>query len=248
MGNKLNKDEKVIGPHNDRSGRFAIYYAPTPFSALHSLGSTWLGRDTATGKIIEQPSISGITSERLSELTKSARHYGFHATLKAPFQLKHGTTLTLLKQTLRQVFGDASPFHINLDVLRLGKFFALMLSKPNPKIQSLAETVVREIDAFREPITKEELEIRRSKGLTPSQDENLINWGYPYVFSEFRFHITLTGKIQLSKEQAIIYDAIQRHFSEFLNKRIKIEYICLFRQTNRETPFLLVDQFKLGLK
>ena len=248
MGNKLTKDEKTIGPHNDRSGRFAIYYAPTPFSALHSLGSTWLGRDSATGKIIEQPSIFGITSERLSELTKSARHYGFHATLKAPFQLKHGTTLTLLKQTLRQVFGDASPFHINLDVLRLGKLFALMLSKPNPKIQSLAEIVVREIDAFREPITKEELAIRRSKGLTPSQDENLINWGYPYVFSEFRFHITLTGKIQLSKEQAIIYDAIKRHFSEFLNKRIKIEHICLFRQTNKEAPFLLVDQFKLGLK
>ena len=248
MGNKLNKDEKTIAPHNDRSGRFAIYYAPTPFSALHSLGSTWLGRDSATGKIIEQPSISGITSERLSELTKSARHYGFHATLKAPFQLKHGSTPTLLKQTLRQICRDARPFHISLDALRLGKFFALMLSKPNPKIQSLAEIMVREIDAFREPISKEELVIRRSKGLTPSQDENLINWGYPYVFSEFRFHITLTGKIQSSREQAIIYDAIQRHFSEFLNKSMEIEYICLFRQTNREAPFLLVDQFKLGLK
>ena len=101
MGNILSKDEKTIGPNNDRSGRFAIYYAPTPFSELHSLGSTWLGRDSATGKIIEQPSISGIASERLSELTKSARHYGFHATLKPPFQLKHGTSLTLLKHALR---------------------------------------------------------------------------------------------------------------------------------------------------
>ena len=248
MGNKLNKDEKTIAPHNDRSGRFAIYYAPTPFSELHSLGSTWLGRDSTSGKIIEQPSISGIASERLSELTKRARHYGFHATLKPPFQLKHGTSLTLLKHALRRVCEDISPFYIKLDVSTLGKFFALMLSKPNPKIQSLAEIMVREIDAFRKPLTKEELTIRRSKGLTRSQDENLIKWGYPYVFSEFRFHIPLTGKIQLSKEQAIIHDAIQRHFSKSLKKRIKIEYACLFHQINRQAPFFLVDQFKLGLK
>jgi len=248
MGNILSKDEKTIGPNNDRSGRFAIYYAPTPFSELHSLGSTWLGRDSASGKIIEQPSISGIASERLSKLTKRARHYGFHATLKPPFQLKHGTSLTLLKHALRRVCEDVSPFYIKLDVSTLGKFFALMLSKPNPKIQSLAEIMVREIDAFREPLTKEELAIRRSKGLTPSQDKNLIKWGYPYVFSEFRFHMTLTAKIQLSEEQAIIHDAIQRHFSKSLKKRIKIESACLFHQTNRQAPFFLVDQFKLGLK
>ncbi len=246
IGNILNKGEKAIGPHSYRPGRFAIYYAPTPSSELHSLGSAWLGRDSITGKIIEQPSISGISSERLSELTKNARHYGFHATLKPPFQLKHGTTLTLLKQTLKQVCGDASPFYIKLDVLCLGKFFALMLSKPNPKMQSLAKIMVREIDAFREPITKEELAIRRSKGLTPPQDKNLISWGYPYVFSEFRFHMTLTGKILLTKERAIIYDAIQKHFSELLNKNIEIEYVCLFHQTNKQAPFFLVDQFKLG--
>ena len=248
MGNILNKDEKTIGPNNDGSGRFAIYYAPTPFSELHSLGSTWLGRDSATGKIIKQPSISGITSERFSELTKGARHYGFHATLKAPFQLKHGTTLILLKHKLRQICGATKPFYIKLDVSTLGKFFALIMSKPNPKIQSLAEMMVREIDAFRKPLTKEELTIRRSKGLSRSQDENLIKWGYPYVFSEFRFHMTLTGKIRLSKEQAIIHDAIQRHFSKSLKKRIKIEYACLFYQTNRQAPFILVDQFQLGLK
>ena len=248
MGNILSKDEKTIGPNNDRSGRFAIYYAPTPFTELHSLGSTWLGRDSASGKIIEQPAISGIASERFFELTKSARHYGFHATLKPPFQLKHETSLTLLKHALRRVCGDTSPFYIKLDVSTLDKFFALMLSKPNPKIQSLAEIMVREIDAFREPLSKEELLIRRSKCLTPSQDENLIKWGYPYVFSEFRFHMTLTAKIQLSKEQAIIYDAIQKHFSKSLKKRIKIEYACLFHQTNRQAPFFLVDQFKLGLK
>ena len=108
--------------------------------------------------------------------------------------------------------------------------------------------MVREVDAFREPLTKEELAIRRSKGLTPSQDKNLIKWGYPYVFSEFRFHMTLTAKIPLSKEQAIIYDAIQRHFSKSLKKSVKVEYACLFHQTNRQAPFFLVDQFKLGLK
>ena len=59
--------------------------------------------------------------------------------------------------------------------------------------------------------------------------------------------MTLTDRIQSSEEQAIIYDALQSHFEDFLKKNIAIEEICLFHQINRQAPFTLIDRFKLGL-
>jgi hypothetical protein len=32
-------------------------------------------------------------------------------------------------------------------------------------------------------------------GLNQSQVANLDRWGYPYLFADFRFHMTLTGKV-----------------------------------------------------
>ncbi|MEC7300555.1 MAG: DUF1045 domain-containing protein, partial [Pseudomonadota bacterium] len=36
---------------------------------------------------------------------------------------------------------------------------------------------------------------RRAARLSPRQDALLLDWGYPYVFEEFRFHMTLSGKL-----------------------------------------------------
>ena len=236
MAKIYNKNEKADDLNKGRSERFAIYYAPEPFSKFHALGSAWLGRDTQTGKVISQPSIDRMTAKRFFTLTESARHYGFHATLKPPFRLKYGMKQNLL-----------TPFSIQLDIHLLGKFFALMLPKKNPGIQKLAETMVRDIDVFRGPSTSKEIEARRKKGLSHKENQNLVTWGYPYVFSEFQFHMTLTDRIQSSEEQAIIYDALQSHFEDFLKKDITIEEVCLFHQINRQAPFTLVDRFKLSL-
>ena len=69
--------------------------------------------------------------------------------------------------------------------------------------------MVRDIDVFRGPSTSKEIEARREKGLSHKENQNLVTWGYPYVFSEFQFHMTLTDRIQSSEEQAIIYDSFK---------------------------------------
>ena len=49
---------------------------------------------------------------------------------------------------------------------------------------------------FARPPGAAELERRRKAGLSAAQEKMLLRWGYPYVLDEFRFHLTLTGRLQ----------------------------------------------------
>ena len=66
--------------------RYAIYFAPRPESPLKRFADAWLGRDPDRDERVSQPVIEGFAPERLHEITAFPRHYGFHATLKAPFR------------------------------------------------------------------------------------------------------------------------------------------------------------------
>ena len=62
----------------------------------------------------------------------------------------------------------------------------------------MAAEVVRGLDTFRAPPAEADLARRRQANLTPAQEANLSQWGYPYVMEAFRFHVTLTGKLPKS--------------------------------------------------
>ena len=36
---------------------------------------------------------------------------------------------------------------------------------------------------------------RRAARLNPQQETHLQRWGYPYVLDQFRYHMTLTGRL-----------------------------------------------------
>src|SRR5690348_8665498 len=72
--------------------RYAIYFAPPADSALAELGAEILGRDPETGEARPQPRLDGIDPDRFRAITEDPRHYGFHATLKAPFALAEGVS------------------------------------------------------------------------------------------------------------------------------------------------------------
>ena len=228
------------------SERFAIYYAPKHLSTLHVLGSHWIGRDASSGAELNQPIVPGVNATRLAYLTDSARHYGFHATLKAPFYLKAGETRQELESTITKTCASLTPFTMQLAIKSLDGFFALMSTSANLKIHELADTLVRELDIFRSPSTRAEIERRRIKKLNAAQDKNLLRWGYPFVFSEFRFHMTLTSKITCAKEREALRLAIQSHFLSALGKDILLDEICLFYQADTRSKFQLAKQFKLG--
>lgn len=173
-----------------RHTRYAIYYVP-PDGPLASFGAAWLGWDIATARDVPQPELPG-----LAEVTAAPRKYGFHGTLKAPFWLAEGQSLSALSQALDQLARTTPAAHSGpLELTALGRFLALVPTEPRDGLARVASACVTELDRFRAPLTDAELARRRSGHLTPRQDALLLRWGYPRVLDQFHFHLTLTGRL-----------------------------------------------------
>ncbi len=177
--------------------RFAIYYVP-PEGPLEQFGAHWLGWDVVQGCEVPQPDLPD-----LHDVTMTPRKYGFHGTLKPPFRLAEGFTLDALKATASKLAAGLSPAICEgLSLTPLGRFLALTPKGDLGDLQRIAAACVRDLDPFRAPPSKAELERRRGARLSPRQDELLTEWGYPYVMDEFRFHMTLTGRLPKSDIEA----------------------------------------------
>ena len=106
------------------TGRFAIYAAPG--GLLRTQAERWLGR-SVTGAPVTPAGPAGWTRAAVDEITVSARRYGFHATLKAPFRLAPGRTAEELDDALvRFAAGRERVLIPRLRLARLGGFFALV--------------------------------------------------------------------------------------------------------------------------
>ena len=228
--------------------RYAVYFAPPAESSLWSLAQRWLGRDCERDAMLEPPEVDGWTREEIAAVTESPRRYGFHATLKPPFRLAPDLALRDLHDKLagfaagRQAF-VAPP----LKVSAIGPFLALTLSQPAPQVQALADAAVKELDELRAPLSQQDLERRLGKGLTPRQENYVHRWGYPYVFEDFRFHMTLTGPIQETERRERLQSQLAALFRPELGSPVPVGEISLYSQENSERPFLLVDRFRLAM-
>lgn len=170
--------------------RFAVYYLP-PDGELAQFGARWLGWDVALGQPCDQPDLPGI-----DDVTMTPRKYGFHGTLKPPFRLAEGHSQQDLADRLEQIAGCVPAARCDgLQLSKLGRFLALTPVGNPGGIARVASTLVTKLDKFRAPAGADELARRRAAGLTPEQDALLVRWGYPYVLDEFRFHLTLTGRL-----------------------------------------------------
>lgn len=224
--------------------RYAIYYAPPVEGALWRLASRWLGRDAATGERLEQPQIAGFSPARLAEITADAAHYGFHATLKAPFVLAPGWSQDDLAARAAAFAGRRTAFcGPRLVVGALGGFIALVPDQPSAALQALADAAVVHFDELRHPPLAAEIEQRRAAGLTPRQDQLLMRWGYPYVFEAWQFHMTLTTRLE-----AFEFDRLKPALVDYFGPALAehdgvIDAICLFAQPNRQAPFRLSARF-----
>lgn len=186
--------------------RFGLYYLPQDRS-LANFGASWLGWDVEQGAQCTRPNVPG-----LAAVTATPRSYGFHGTLKPPFRLASGTDLDGLKTTVAALAARTAPAQTQgLKLNALGRFLALTPIGDLSGLARIANSCVREVDTFRAPASDEELARRRAAGLTPEQDSLLMEWGYPYVMDEFRFHLTLTGRVaedQLDHWRAVLEDRL----------------------------------------
>ncbi len=204
--------------------RYAVYFTPT--GALAKAGAFWLGWDLSTGSVVAHPEIAGLD---IAALTKTPRKYGLHATIKPPFHLSGGTTLQMLEHAVETLCAQLEPVTLDtLSVQRLGRFIALTPEGDTSALARLAAQTVKTLDPFRAPPSNAELARRRQANLTPSQDHNLMAWGYPYVLEDFRFHITLTGRIR--GDIAPTLEKLRAHFAPYLAQPLRIDSLTLTGQ------------------
>jgi len=94
-------------------------------------------------------------------------------------------------------------------------------------------------------LSEAEIERRNPQNLTPAQLANLHRWGYPYVFDEFRFHMTLTGPID-ADEQARVEQALHTFFDPVLSEPIEVRNLALFVEEENGAPFHVHSLHPLG--
>ncbi|GHC66885.1 DUF1045 domain-containing protein [Limoniibacter endophyticus] len=226
--------------------RYAIYFTPSRDHILTALAEEWLGRSAFTGALTPPASSGALSAVEVAFHTASARRYGFHATLKAPFRLAANESEAALDAALSRFVATQSPFSIPKLVLGdLDGFFALVPSEPCAALNTLAGEVVSHFEPFRAPLTEVEIERRNPDGLSQLECRNLMQWGYPYVFEAFRFHMTLSGRADTAIKPKL-RAALESHFNMVLNKPLEIAGLALFVEPEPGAPFHIQSYYALG--
>src|SRR5215475_12335016 len=225
--------------------RYAIYFASPQGSDLDRFGAQHLGCDAWTGEDLPFPEDVVRAVPDWRELTEDPRKYGFHGTFKAPMALADGETEAGLLAACAD-FARASHFSpvIKPVVQLISGFIAVVPGEPSPALQELAAACVRAFDSFRAPLTPEDRARRNPSKLNARQIEYLDSWGYPYVMEEFRFHMTLTGRLVPARREAVLA-FLQKHFSGIGLAELAIDSIALFRQTVASSRFRVIEHWPL---
>lgn len=228
--------------------RYAIYFAPAAESPLWRFGSSVLGYDAVTGEDVPARVPEGYTPADWHALTAEPRRYGFHATLKAPFELASGRSEAQLRAFAHNCAAGLSPVPLaGLEVAALGSFVALVPSAESEALQRLAFSLVQAFEPFRAPLSEADMARRLKSPLTPAHRAYLEAYGYPYVGDAFRFHMTLSGSLP-PEEVATVKSALAQAYAELVPPpaAVKIDRIALFRQDTRESRFKLLDSMLLS--
>jgi hypothetical protein len=188
--------------------RYAIFYTPRE-KAFAAFGASWLGWDSAKAVEAPHPFVTGLD---VAMLTDTPRKYGFHATLKAPFRLAAGCTET----QLRAAVTDFASRHraIDLGLFKLvgdHGFLALRPDGDPAVLQRAVAEIVMHFDRFRAPLSENDIARRRKAGLTARQDAQMLAWGYPFIFEDFHFHMTLSGAVDQTMR-----DAARPHLAQMI--------------------------------
>jgi putative phosphonate metabolism protein len=224
--------------------RYAIYFTPPPASPLARFGASVLGYDCFERVDVAHPQTKTLNGKTFARITAEPRKYGFHATLVAPFHLEKATENDLLA-ALSDFTGSNLPIDIGpLAVDTIGAFVALKPGTNIPKVDKLAAALVEFFDAYRAAPTEKDRVRRMTAHLSPRQRELLGRWGYPFVFDQFRFHMTLTNSLQAA-EFASVKSALVELYSAISRNHVEIDALSLMRQDGPDERFFLVARKSL---
>lgn len=102
-------------------------------------------------------------------------------------------------------------------------------------------------DGFRAPLSLDERDRRLAAGLSGRQIGNLDKWGYPYVLEDFRFHMSLTGKVRDEGLRHELKEALAESFHrETGGAAFVLDALVLFTQKARGEAFRVHERHAIN--
>ncbi|KEJ87898.1 DUF1045 domain-containing protein [Sulfitobacter donghicola] len=205
--------------------RYAIFFTPT--GALADFGARWLGWDSAAGCAVPMPAFEGLD---VAAITKTPRKYGLHGTLKAPFHLDASTSADALHRAAVDFAAVHAPFGIGeMELRHENGFVALRPQGDLVPLRDFATAIVKAFDPFSAPLSAADIARRRKSRLTPRQDQQMLVWGYPFIFEDFHFHLTLSGRLPEATANQVIA-ALTPEMSRSAETPFRIDAITVMGQ------------------
>ncbi len=228
------------------TARYAIYFAPARQSPWWQFGSQWLGRDEQRDRPVPQTGVPQMSARDLQRLTSHPRHYGFHATLKAPFGLQKNVTADDLQARMQALARTLRPVALGpMQATVLGNFVALVPVAPPEALAVLANGCVTELDDMRRPLNDDDLARRRIDTLDARGLELLHRYGYPLVMERFQFHFSLTGPVTEPYTQQVLM-AVHNSVAQLnANTPLVLDRLCLFIEPASGQPLVRIADVEL---
>lgn len=241
----LDRDRQGAAPQPSFA-RYAIYYTPQPGTALAAFGRSWFGRanDGVTLQAFSDAGLSGTSFAKIA--VAPGRYTELHALFRAPFGLRDGIGLEALKSRLITFAARRKPVETGpLTLARSGRFLVLRPVEATPSLDWLAAQCVAAFEDFAAPPTDAERSQYAKPKLSDYQRLLLESFGDPYVLSEYRFSITLTGPLDATHLERVA-QALWPVLEEICASGVTVDGLSLFGDSGGRSPMRLIGRYRLG--
>jgi hypothetical protein len=242
----IENDQKGVTTSRSSVTRYAIYFTPQPGTALAAFGRSWFGRAN-DGATLQAFSDSGFAGTGFAKVPSApGRYTGLHALFKAPFALRDGMDVDALKSRLVSFATRRKPTETGpLTLAREGRFLVLRPVEPTPLLEWLAAQCVSAFEDFAAPPGDTERAAHASPNLSDYQRLLLESFGDPYVLSEYRFYITLTGPLDKTHLERVT-QALWPVLDEICASGVTVDGLSLFGDCGGRSPMRLIGRYRLG--
>jgi uncharacterized protein DUF1045 len=243
---QLDQHRKSAVPSRSSDTRYAIYYTPQPGTALAAFGRSWFGRanDGVTLQAFSDAGLSGTSFAKLA--VAPGRYTGLHALFRAPFAPRDGIGLDAIKNRLINFAARRKPVVTGpLTLSRSGRSLVLRPVEATPALDWLAAQCVATFEDFAAPPSNLEREDFAGPELSDYQRLLLESFGDPYVLSEYRFSITLTGPLDAAHLERVS-QALWPVLEEICASGVTVDGLSLFGDAGGKTPMRLIGRYHLG--
>ena len=226
--------------------RYVIYYTPQPGTALAAFGRSWFGRANG-GMTLQAFSDSGLAGTSFAKIAAAPGSYaGLHALLRAPFTLRDGVGVDAVKSRIINFAARRKPIETGpLTLSRAGRSLVLRPVEAKPALEWLAAQCVAAFEDFAAPPSDVERTEYAVPDLNDYQRVLLESFGDPYVLSEYRFAITLTGPLDATHLERVA-QALWPVLEEICASGVSVDALSLFGDTGGRSPMRLIGRYRLA--